>query len=425
MSDQNHGNTPMRSVQLSDGPVPGPVSPSTQQAQAEANGYPFQNPKSNPSRFTSYNYNPPDMRSPTEPMPNPFTTQPSNSTTTANDPRPTSSHSKAAHRISPPRTSSKYPPSPSPFPSNPHSAPLPGSFPHSTKSRPTSSSANSTAPGIASSSSGTTGFLPPIRGQSRLQAHLLLLNPNSTPSMTTSMLNSLSTTLPTSIEITGYTAPIPSPSAIESATDAILSTEACLRDLAKHSAPNNETIRNFDGILVACFSKHPLIDALRELYDVPVIGIMEASLYVARMLGGRFGIVATGPRSKILQDDAVRAYGLEHFYVGSEVTYLGVLELESKPREEVAKRIGVCSKKLVSNGADVILLGCAGMTELGRAAKDAVREEDGRRLVNVVDGVEAGVMVLAGLVGMSVPTSKKGVYASAREARRRRGQGWF
>lgn len=126
-----------------------------------------------------------------------------------------------------------------------------------------------------------------------------------------------------------------------------------------------------------------------------------------------------------MQDDAVRAYGLEHFYVGSEVTNLGVLELESKPREEVNKRIGACSKKLVANGADIILLGCAGMTELIRAAKDAVREEDGRRLVNVVDGVEAGVMVLAGLIGMSVPTSKKGVYGSAREGRRRRGQAWF
>lgn len=243
--------------------------------------------------------------------------------------------------------------------------------------------------------------------------------------MTAACLQTLSATLPANIEVTGYTAPQPAPSAIESATDAILSTEACLRDLLKHSAANNETIRNFDGILVACFSKHPLIDALRELYDVPVIGIMEASLYVARMLGGRFGIVATGPRSKTMQDDAVRAYGLEHFYVGSEVTHLGVLELESKPREEVNKRIGVCSKKLVANGADVILLGCAGMTELIRASKDAVREEDGRRLVNVVDGVEAGVMILAGLVGMSVPTSKKGIYGSTRDDRRRRGQGWF
>ena len=111
--------------------------------------------------------------------------------------------------------------------------------------------------------------------------------------------------------------------------------------------------------------------------------------------------------------------------MGSEVTHLGVLELESKPKEETGKRIAACSKALVKNGADVILLGCAGMTDLNRAAKDAVREEDGRRLVNVIDGVEAGIMVLAGLVGMSVPTSKKGVYGSAREARRKRGQAWF
>jgi len=195
--------------------------------------------------------------------------------------------------------------------------------------------------------------------------------------------------------------------------------------LAKYSAANGETVQNFDGMIVACFSKHPLIDALRESYDVPVIGIMEASLYVARMLGDRFGIVATTSRSKIMQDDAVVAYGLNHFYLGSESTHLGVLELENRPKEEVTKRIAHASRSLAVKGADTILLGCAGMTELIRAAKDAVREEDGRRTINVIDGVEAGVLMMSALVGMGVPTSKKGVFRSERDGRRARGQNWL
>ena len=243
--------------------------------------------------------------------------------------------------------------------------------------------------------------------------------------MTEACLASVRSKLPFNVEVTGYTAPHPAPSAIESAADAILSTEACIRDLSQHSASNNETVRNFDGFLVACFSKHPLIDALREIYDVPVIGIMEASLYVARMLGGRFGIIATSRRSKLLQDDAVTAYGLKHFDVGSEATHLGVLELESKPKEEVAKRVGIAAQRLVLRSADVVILGCAGMTTdvATRAAKDAVRDGDGRRLVNVVDGVEAGIWVLSGLCGMGCPTSKKGIYGG--DARRSRGQDWL
>ena len=243
--------------------------------------------------------------------------------------------------------------------------------------------------------------------------------------MTDVMLNSLRPIIPPGCEVTAYTAPYPAPTAIESTTDAIMSTEAVLRDLAKHAASNGETVQNYDGMIVACFSRHPLIDALRESYDVPVIGIMEASLYVARMLGGRFGIVATAARSKIMQDDAIAAYGLTHFYVGSEATHLGVLELDSRPKEEVAKRVAHASRALVVKGADTILLGCAGMTDMIRAAKDGVRDEDGRRTVNVIDGVEAGIMMICSLVGMGIPTSKKGLYKGEKEARRTRGQNWL
>ncbi|KIX09074.1 uncharacterized protein Z518_00152 [Rhinocladiella mackenziei CBS 650.93] len=269
-------------------------------------------------------------------------------------------------------------------------------------------------------------FSPPVTSPPRPRPHqILLINPNSTRSMTEACLNSIRPVIPTGVEVTGYTAPYPAPTAIESTTDAIMSTEAVLRDLAKHAASNGETVQNFDGMLVACFSKHPLIDALRESYDVPIIGIMEASLYVSRMLGGRFGIVATAQRSKILQDDQVAAYGLSHFYIGSEATHLGVLELESRPRDEVSKRIAHASRALVMKGADTIVLGCAGMTDLTRAAKDGVRDEDGRRTVNVIDPVEAGVMILASLIGMGIPTSKKGLFKGEKEVRRTRGQNWL
>ena len=82
----------------------------------------------------------------------------------------------------------------------------------------------------------------------------------------------------------------------------------------------------YDAFLVACFSAHPLINALREELSGPVIGIMEASLYAARMLGGRLSVVATGGRSKIMHEDAIRYYGLEGFSAGVETTNLGVLE---------------------------------------------------------------------------------------------------
>ena len=171
---------------------------------------------------------------------------------------------------------------------------------------------------------------------------------------------------------------------------------------------------------MACFSAHPLINALREEVSVPVIGIMEAALYAARMVGGRFGIIATGPRSKIMGEDAIQSYGLRKYSVGSEHTGLGVLELETKPRDEVLERVGETARRLVEKGADTVLLGCAGMTDMMRKCEEAVGEN-----VKVLDGVVLGVQFLVGLVRDDLGSAKRGLYSSSEEARRKRGQEWL
>ena len=217
-----------------------------------------------------------------------------------------------------------------------------------------------------------------------------------------------------------------------------------------------ETVQNFDGMLVldGCYPPHPLVNALREIYDVPVVGVLEASLYTARMLGARFGVIVTSRRGKIVTDDCVNAMGMRNWDVGAENCGIATWDMETRPREEVVKKVGTAAQRLVLKGADVIILGslaaCAstspaaavsGTANAGpvgsrerdlhvseelvvRAAKNAVRDEDGRRLVNVMEGVEAGVWALCGLAGMGCPTSKRGLFASVGDARKARGQEW-
>ena len=153
---------------------------------------------------------------------------------------------------------------------------------------------------------------------------------------------------------------------------------------------------------------------------MPVIGIMEAAIYAARMLGGRMGIVATSPRSKVMGEDALHYYRMENFSVESESTGLGVLELETKPREEVLERVGDAARRLVDKGADTILLGCAGMTDMKTKCEDVVGDD-----VKVLDGVVIGIHFLVGLVRGGLNTAKSGLYMSAGAARQRRGQHWL
>lgn len=223
--------------------------------------------------------------------------------------------------------------------------------------------------------------------------------------------------------------------------DGVLSSAASIRAVLPLAAATP-----YDAYLVACFSHHPLTTALREELAAPVIGIMEASLYAARMLGARLGVVATGDRSRVMHEDAIRAYGFAGHSVGCEVTGLGVLELEvsddddddaaaaaaagsetkaadpaKKNKAEVLSRMASAATRLRDRGADCICLGCAGMTDMKAVCETAV---GGDEQVQIIDGVGVGVQFLVGLVREGHKTAKGGVYRSSRAGRERRGQDW-
>lgn len=259
--------------------------------------------------------------------------------------------------------------------------------------------------------------LPSVTGSSSRAINILLINPNGTSSMTHACLRSLESTLPPYCTVTGFTTPHPTPSAIEGHLDGVLSAAAAIRAVVPIAS-------KYDAFLVACFSAHPLINALREEVSGPVIGIMEAALYSARILGGRFGIIATSGRSKIMHEDAIRYYGLEGFSVGCESTNLGVLELETAPRDKVLDLVGEAARRLVQEkGADCVALGCAGMTDMKIKCQQTVRTRDAD--VQVIDGVAVGVQILFGLVREGHVTAKGGIYRSAAEGRGARGQTWL
>lgn len=235
--------------------------------------------------------------------------------------------------------------------------------------------------------------------------------------MTDACLRSLEPTLPPRCTVSGFTCAHPAPSAIEGHLDGVLSAAAAIRAVAPIAA-------SYDAFLVACFSAHPLINALREEVKGPVIGIMEAALYSARILGGRLGVVATGGRSKVMHEDAIRYYGLDAFSVGCETTNLGVLELESLPRDNVLGLVSEAARRLVhEKGADCLALGCAGMTEMKIRCEEAVGAKNA--VAQVIDGVGVGVQILIGLVREGHVTAKGGIFRSAAEGRKARGQDWL
>jgi allantoin racemase len=230
-----------------------------------------------------------------------------------------------------------------------------------------------------------------------LAARVLVVNPNASREMTeTIRIAAESAGQLTGVDV-AVVHPEHGPASIEGHFDEVVSAYWTLDCVLR-------VVNDFDGVVVACYGAHPAINALREAITLPVMGIMEASVLYALPLGGVFSIVTTSPRWVPMLEEALRTLGVEGRCASVRSTGLAVLDLERLPAEQVRARLAAeaCSA-IEQDGAEVIILGCAGMAGL----QETVAAATG---VPVVDPVVAGVVLVGGLARTGARTSKHNLY---------------
>lgn len=144
-----------------------------------------------------------------------------------------------------------------------------------------------------------------------------------------------------------------------------------------------------DAFVLACFSD-PGLFAAREACARPVYGIGQCAYLTALSLGERFGIVAILPASVRRHRRYLAALGLERHLAGELPIGMGVVELTQEAR--VLERLVTVGERLRDgHGAEVVILGCAGMARYRRRVQDALD-------VPVIDPTQAAVaMALSNL----------------------------
>lgn len=114
------------------------------------------------------------------------------------------------------------------------------------------------------------------------------------------------------------------------------------------------------AFVVACFSD-PGLAALREQSARPVLGIAESAVLTALTLGQRFGIISILSKSIPRHMRYLGAMGVMDRLAADRPLELGVLELQDRAR--TFERLVTVGQELRDGaGADVLILGCAGMT---------------------------------------------------------------
>ena len=195
------------------------------------------------------------------------------------------------------------------------------------------------------------------------------------------------------------------PPSIDGARTSIQSSAAALGPLIQGNA-----FAGHDGFLVACYSAHPLVECLREMTSKPVVGIFQASIFWALSLGGRFGIVTTNQRwDYILTKSVHDIIGANPAFARVICTGFNAAQVHGEAnKNQVQRAMAEAARKLVEEDhCDIIILGCAGMVGLEQSVREAV----GNR-VTIIDGVVAGVHMLAGLIHSGQQTSTAGAYGN-------------
>jgi allantoin racemase len=211
---------------------------------------------------------------------------------------------------------------------------------------------------------------------------IIVINPNSTVAVTAAMDEGLAP-----LRIAGGPAIecltlAEGPTGIESQSDA----DGVI-------APLCRTIRSRDdaaaAFVVACFSD-PGLHSARDITRKPVLGIAECGILAALTLGQRFGIIAILARSVPRHLRYVGAMGLSGRLAGDLPIGLGVTEL-AKEEVTLKRMIETGARLRDDKGADVLVMGCAGMARYRARLQSALG-------IPVVEPTQAAVAMAIGRV---------------------------
>lgn len=142
------------------------------------------------------------------------------------------------------------------------------------------------------------------------------------------------------------------------------------------------------AVVIACYSD-PGIDACRAAVAVPVFGIQESGILTGLARGDRVGVIAIAEASIARHRRYLRRMGVAERIVSERA--LGLSVDETARGDRTFGRLLEAGSALIGDGADVIVLGCAGMA--GHQA--GLERELG---IPVVDPTRAAVAMALGAV---------------------------
>jgi allantoin racemase len=224
---------------------------------------------------------------------------------------------------------------------------------------------------------------------------LLVINPNVSQSVSDLIRAEAERAASPGTTITMLTAPF-GVAYIETRFEALIGAYAAAVLAAEHW-------QGHDALIVAAFGD-PGVPGIREALDIPVVGLTEAALATACLLGNRFSIVGISRRIAAWYRESVERNGLVGRLASVRSLDQPLRDIGHVQDDHAERLKALCATVVDEDGADVVILGGAPLAGLARSIAGAIP-------VPVVDGVSSAVLHAETLVRLDPGVARAGSFA--------------
>lgn len=223
---------------------------------------------------------------------------------------------------------------------------------------------------------------------------ILLLNPNTSVGITERLAAAARKVAAPGTTVVPLTAPRGMPY-ISGRAEAQIGGAIALEMLAEHHS-------GADAVIMAAFGDPGLFGA-RELFDMPVVGLAEAAMLTACMLGRRFAIVTFAGTLASWYEDCVEMHGLGTRCAGISALSEAFASVADVADEKEAQLVELMTSTASKASADVLILGGAPLAGLADRIKARIP-------VPLVDPVQAATKQAEALVALGPRKAQLGTF---------------
>lgn len=224
---------------------------------------------------------------------------------------------------------------------------------------------------------------------------ILVVNPNTSAGITDRLADSGRKVASPGTMLVPLTAPRGIPY-ISSRAEAQIGGAIALEMLAEHHT-------QADAAILAAFGDPGLFGS-RELFDIPVVGLAEAAMLTACMLGRRFAIVTFAATLTSWYEECIDMHGLGNRCAGVRALSGAFTSVTDVADENEAQLVELMRDTVSQGRADVLILGGAPLAGLADTIK-------ARMPVPVVDPIQAATKQAEALVALNPRKARLGTFS--------------